>query len=131
MQEFFRSVLPEEGVYVLATKLNKGFKHQTFDTLDQFYSGIETAKKFPKDLYFATGTLKEHFVWEDVVDKKTKEKKRKKTYRKHKNIRSLRCLFLDIDCGESKATEGKGYATQIRFFQDDLNGSLSCLIKQS
>ena len=112
MQDFFDAVLPKEGVYCLATQNpNKSFRAYTYTDKVDLQAGISTLKTQKKDLYFNLSTLVEHNVEVPKV-RPDGTKYLKKSQRVHINTKSLKCFFLDIDCGEDKAKEKKGYATQ-------------------
>jgi len=83
-KQFLSTVLGGEGYYCVAGKKNEGSMNQKFhDSLD---SAAETARNFDEeghDVYFGVASF---------VDKN----------RKAGNVRDLKCLFLDIDCGTDK-----------------------------
>jgi hypothetical protein len=88
-KQFLSTVLGTEGYYCVA-----GFKDGK--VIQKFYSSLdavaETAVNFDlegRDAYFALSTFVED------------------TNRKAANVRQIKALFLDIDCGE-----GKPYQTQ-------------------
>ena len=92
-QEFFEVALPSDGYYCAV-----GIKDNI--TSHKFTSGIagllEATQEFNSsghDTYFACHTFS--------------EKRRLQEYAKQ-----VRSFYLDIDCGEQKAKDGKGYATK-------------------
>jgi hypothetical protein len=88
-KEFLTTVLSDEGYYCVAGIKNGKIKTKFYTSLD---AAIETANNFDlekHDAYFALGSF---------VDG---------TNRKAENVRDLKALFLDLDCGE-----GKPYKTQ-------------------
>ena len=90
-KQFLSTVLSEEGFYhVAGIAKNKPIKEKFYDSLD---AAIETANNFNeegRDSYFALG------VFLDATKGRTAQ-----------NVRGLKALFLDLDCGE-----GKPYSTQ-------------------
>jgi len=90
-KQFLSTVLSDEGYYhVAGIAKNKPIKEKFYDSLD---AAIETANNFNeegRDSYFALG------VFLDATKGRTAQ-----------NVRGLKALFLDLDCGE-----GKPYSTQ-------------------
>lgn len=93
--EFLTAVLPVSGVYC-AVELNNSVspakpKHVFKDSITGMLDATYTWKH---DIYFALASFKE------------------KNSRKKPNVLALRSLFLDLDCGQDKAKDGKGYLTK-------------------
>ena len=90
-KQFLSTVLSDEGFYhVAGIAKNKPIKEKFYDSLD---AAIETANNFDeegRDSYFALG------VFLDANEGRTAQ-----------NVRGLKALFLDLDCGK-----GKPYSTQ-------------------
>jgi hypothetical protein len=100
--EFLRAILPDSGVYYLALfKPEHRFPaHVSFTSLEKMAAAIERFDRDPNlAVYHACASYKEPFI---LVDGKKK-------YRKQENWGRAKALWIDVDCGESKAAEGKGY----------------------
>jgi hypothetical protein len=90
--EFLAAVLPSTGIYcaveldnrVSPAKPRHAYKNSVPDMLDATYT-------WKHDIYFALATFKAN------------------GNRKKPNVLALRSLFLDLDCGQDKAENGKGY----------------------
>lgn len=104
--EFFQAVLPAEGTYFLAL-----FKpgrpapaHKAFNSLESMASAVAQLEKADPSLsiYHACASYNQPFI--QVEDKKK--------YRVKENWNKAKSFWCDIDCGEDKASEGKGYATK-------------------
>lgn len=108
-QEFLRLVLPEQGNYYLAL-FKKGHDapaHLTFSDIDVMVEKAEEIAARPDyQVYHACSSYKTPWV-EVEVDGTTKKK-----YRIKDNWSHARSFWVDIDCGQSKADEGKGYLTK-------------------
>lgn len=88
-KQFLSTVLGDEGYYCVIGIKNKKTIHKFYDSLDAV---VETAVNFDSegfDTYFALGTFVEA------------------TRRKADNVKQIKALFLDLDCGK-----GKPYVTQ-------------------
>jgi hypothetical protein len=100
--EFLQTILPEDGVHYLAL-FKKGHKfpsHIAFVSLEKMAAAIAKFDTKPEyAVYHACASYKENFFYEG-------EKKR---YRKQPNWNRAKSLWIDVDCGEVKAAEGKGY----------------------
>lgn len=104
--EFFQAVLPAEGTYFLAL-----FKpgspapaHKAFSSLETLAEAVQQIEKANPSwsVYHACASYNQPFVEVD----------RKKKYRVKDNWNKVKSFWADIDCGEDKASEGKGYATK-------------------
>lgn len=96
--EFLAAVLPPEGAYCAAGARNKRLHHRYAATLEELSTHADDMVREGYDVYFACSSFK------------TKE-------RSQDNVLAARSFWLDIDCGESKATPDKhgrigGYKTQ-------------------
>ena len=107
--EFLRAVLPEDGVYYTAI-FKPGFHapaHKPFRSLESMAEAIVKMDAGDWTVYHACGSYNEECV--EGVDKHGKPKKQ---YRVESNWSKAKAFWADLDCGESKAVEGKGYATK-------------------
>lgn len=107
MQEtlsFLKKILPKDGIHYVAI-FKPGFvapAHKVFASLEDMASAIEKLDAGEWTVYHACGSYKEEFV----------EVNGKKKYRVKENWSHAKAFWVDIDCGEDKAAEGKGYATK-------------------
>ena len=95
-REFLRWVLPTEGVYV-ALQYNltsSGVRQTYFDSVDDLAEATEYYDSMGQDVYFAMSNF------------------RKKETRKGEDAKHIKSFFLDLDVGEDKVAERKGFATQ-------------------
>ena len=95
-REFLRWVLPTEGVYV-ALQYNltsSGVRQTYFDSVDDLAEAAEYYNSMGQDVYFAMSNF------------------RKKETRKGEDAKHIKSFFLDLDVGEDKVAERKGFATQ-------------------
>lgn len=100
--KFFKSILPDEGDYCVASISDKGVITQTFvGTVEHIADQADLLSGKGKDAYFALSAFNDP------------------SSRSAANVREIRTLFLDIDVGEDKAIKGEGYPT--------LNDALSAL----
>lgn len=104
--EFFKAILPAEGVYFLAI-FKPGTKapaHKAFTSLEDMAQAVaDIEQKNPTwTTYHACASYQEKFVEVDG----------KKKYRVSQNWDKAKAFWCDIDCGQDKADEGKGYATK-------------------
>jgi hypothetical protein len=102
--EFFQTVLPEDGIkYLVAIDPDSGRpKHVAFETLEQMAQAIDKLDQGQAQIYHACASYLEKSVQLDG----------KKKWRVPTNHNKAKAFWLDIDCGEDKAAEGKGYATK-------------------
>lgn len=112
--EFFQATLPAEGVYYLAL-FKPGYNapsHKAFDSLEKLADAVAVIEQSHPDwsIYHACASYKEPFV-EVEVKGETKKK-----YRISQNWDKAKAFWADIDCGEDKAAEGKGYADKKEAF---------------
>lgn len=95
-REFLQWVLPAEGVYV-ALQYNltsSGVRQTYFDSVDDLAEATEYYDSMGQDVYFAMSNF------------------RKKETRKGEDAKHIKSFFLDLDVGEDKVAERKGFATQ-------------------
>lgn len=108
--EFLRLILPEEGVYFLA--LFKGAKgtppaHVAYHSLEDLTAGVAHHSANPQvSVYHACAAYQQPFI-EMQVDGVSKKRRRIR-----ENWLRAKAFWIDVDCGEAKATEGKGYPKQ-------------------
>jgi hypothetical protein len=106
--EFLRAILPEDGVYYTAI-FKPGFHapaHKAFHNLSAMADAIVKMDAGDWTVYHACASYKEEFV--EVQVKGALKKK----YRIDQNWNKAKCFWADLDCGETKAAEGKGYLTK-------------------
>lgn len=99
--EFLRAILPEDGVYYAAI-FKPGFHapaHKAFTSLETMADAIVKMDAGDWTVYHACGSYKQEFV----------EVAGKKKYRIDTNWDRAKAFWVDLDCGEDKAAEGKGY----------------------
>ncbi len=101
--EFLKAVLPPEGVYIIAVQSGKGFKHQGFDTLEEAADMALRCDQSGFTAYHACAAYKQ---------KPYRSENGKYIARTQENWRCAKAFWCDIDCGATKAEEGKGYPTQ-------------------
>jgi hypothetical protein len=97
--EFLKLILPAEGTHYLVAVRNGGMTHMPYSSLEKMAEGIEHANRNNLTVYHACAAYTEHSIVEDD----------KKKYRVPKNWKAAKALWVDIDCGEEKALQGKGY----------------------
>lgn len=93
--QFLRAVLPSVPRYVSAVQRKGGGMIQTFhETVESLAHHQVTVDEAGKTVYFALGAF-------GPADN-----------REQANVHALKSLWMDVDVGEDKAAQGKGYATQ-------------------
>ena len=103
--EFLQTILPEEGWKFLALGRpdHTGLAHKAYESLELMASAIESYDRQPKlTVYHACAAYKAA----NFEDPKTGKVK----YRGEPNWFKAKSFWADIDCGPTKAAEGKGYA---------------------
>jgi hypothetical protein len=105
MRDFFLSILPDTGVYFIATpsKNGGGFSHYPCETLDEVVAKSIELDTQKQQTYFACASFKQA----SYVNEEGKTR-----YRTAENVGWAKSFWLDIDCGEDKTTKGTGYRTQ-------------------
>ena len=97
MQEFLRAVLAGEGQYCIVG-LKKGDPRPAIQSftpnLQDTKTAIDAFVAERRDVYFALATFKDPNVPKP---------------REQANVHLVKSLWVDLDCGETKAKEGKGY----------------------
>jgi len=95
LKQFYEKALPKQGVYCVSgiEQESKKITNRFAETLDDVFKQIEKIKKQGLNTYVALGSF-------DGFS------------RKADNALFYRSFFIDLDCGEDKAAEGKGYANK-------------------
>ncbi|MGN1208799.1 MAG: hypothetical protein ACI4SV_00750, partial [Duodenibacillus sp.] len=101
--DFFRAILPPEGVYLIATPYKEYFKHQGFESIEEAAAFAMRCDAKGITTYHACAAYKR---------KPYKDENGKLVTRKSINWLSAKAFWCDIDCGQDKADAGKGYRTQ-------------------
>ena len=107
--EFLQTILPEEGWKFLALGRpeHSGLAHKAYESLEKMAEAIDSYDRQPTlTVYHACAAYKEASYEVEV------QGKMKRKYRGEPNWFKAKSFWVDIDCGESKAAEGKGYATK-------------------
>lgn len=103
-REFLNAVLPAGGVYIVAVRDGDRFRHKGFYTIKEAADFCRLADSRGAETYHACAAYKEKPHRDPVTDKYI--------CRKQENWRAAKAFWCDIDCGATKAAEGKGYPTQ-------------------
>jgi hypothetical protein len=98
-EEFLRRILPESGVFQAFTIRQGGAKNHAFTSHSELAEFLRDKSERDDAVYHACAAY---------IDGSN---------RKAHNTKSMKALWLDLDCGEEKARDGKGYRTQ----EDALN----------
>jgi hypothetical protein len=102
--EFLQAILPEHGTHYLALIKNGRTAHIAFSSLERMAAKIvEIDAKAEYAVYHACASYKEPSY----------EEGGKKRYRKQPNWNRAKALWIDVDCGEAKVAEGKGYIDKL------------------
>lgn len=99
--QFYKSVLPSQGIYCVTSIGKAGFARNLFaESLDDLLATIETASQGDNNVYFALSSFKGHS-------------------RKADNAQATRSFFVDLDVGEGKGYESKdaAYASLLEFVE--------------
>jgi hypothetical protein len=106
LKQFLTRRLPQAPGYFAATKFagagRRGMTHYYCSDIDQLAERLLQLDKGSCDVYFGVAGYRQESV---TVRRETR-------HRCQENVYSMKTLFLDIDVGDKKAAEGKGYATQ-------------------
>lgn len=105
-QDFLERILPHQGVYFIAYQPTKGgaMRHFACTSKEELARKILEFDKTSYAVYHACASYKKA----RVVDADGN----KKSYRVTENRDRIRSFWMDLDVGEEKAKDGKGYATQ-------------------
>lgn len=119
--KFLKTILPPSGIYYLVTireytnragELKTKTDHHPFEHLAAMADAIEYYDTNPKPgqlgVYHACAAYKQ----ESIHAGEWPNGDPKLSYRVPENHGSAKALWVDLDCGEDKAAEGKGYATK-------------------
>lgn len=110
--EFFKATLPSVGVYylVLFRQGNPLPQHVAYTTLEDMAAGVDKiAANTHYQVYHACASYKAPYY--EAPDPKDPTKIKKK-FRGVPNQSHARAFWVDLDCGQAKYDEGKGYLTQ-------------------
>lgn len=101
--EFFKALYPEDGVkYLALINANGKVAHKAFTDLEAMAQAVAKYDAENLQVYHACATYKEAYV----------EVEGKRKYRIPQNQYKAKAFWLDIDCGQEKFDEGKGYLTK-------------------
>jgi len=92
-RDFLGKIIPDAGVYVVL-----GLDHQTRDRRQSFYTDFDEMVR-----EIAKVACKGLDAYHGCASFKTDQS------RTAANARAMKALFVDLDCGEAKARDGKGY----------------------
>ena len=101
--EFFKAILPSDSVYIIAAHTEKGFRHKGFTSIEEAAAFAHKCDASGVPTYHACAAYKELPY---------RDENGKLVARTSTNWKCAKAFWQDIDCGETKAAEGKGYATQ-------------------
>lgn len=111
--EFLQTILPESGTkYLVLFPAGKDYKiHKPYASLEAMAAAMSEFNRDPQyvGVYHACGAYKQPFV---ELEEKNAWGKPKRQYRKPNNWANAKAFWLDLDCGQTKFDEGKGYLTQ-------------------
>lgn len=102
--EFLKTVLPPEGVYIIAVQTGRGFKHKGFSTVEEAAQCALACDRAGMATYHACASY---------LQAPYKDESGKFVARTRINWRAAKAFWCDVDCGPDKAAQGKGYATQL------------------
>ena len=106
-QEFLERILPRQGVYYAAYFRKADDKwpyHRACSSIQELASSLLDLDRQCYAVFHACASFKQA----SIVGPNGK----KKPYRVAKNCHSVRAFWIDLDVGEKKSKEGKGYASQ-------------------
>lgn len=111
-KDFLSAIVPTDGVLFAATtesfekdgKSISYFVHEACANPSELSLACKVISSEQKQSYFAMASFKEASYVEESTGK-TKQ-------RTQKNVKFLRSMWIDIDCGEKKAASGEGYIDQ-------------------
>ncbi|MBT8002174.1 MAG: hypothetical protein HN578_04560 [Rhodospirillales bacterium] len=102
MKSFLSAILPDQGVYFIATKSFGGFAHHPCHTIGEMVLKSREIDGQGADAFFACASyLRESYIDGDGLTH----------YRTGENAGWVKSFWLDIDCGADKAAKATGYAT--------------------
>lgn len=107
---FFDAVLPDGGIFFIATPREQGgFYHYPCESHAGMELKAEQLEEEGLTVYFATASFRERFIM--VMNKKTQTERRR--YRTKENVENVRAFWLDLDVGSAKAGQMAKYPSQI------------------
>lgn len=92
-----------DGFHFIAEPGPQGWKHHPVTAIAGAVDKALEISGAGRNAYFACS----EFIQESYIDQDGKQR-----YRTAENAKGTRSFWLDIDCGEAKASSGKGYATK-------------------
>ncbi|HLX28947.1 MAG TPA: DUF3987 domain-containing protein [Casimicrobiaceae bacterium] len=101
---FLETVLPRDGVYFVAVRdpHRKGMRHIACEKTDEMVAIAMQADAKHDDVYFACASYREKAYIDAAGETRQ---------RTQENVKTVRDFWVDIDCGEQKAKNRRGYAT--------------------
>jgi len=102
MNNFLYSVLPDTGIYQVASTHGSRFTHYPCSSIAEMTRVIKKIDAKKQNVYFACASY---------YQKSYKDSAGKVHYRTNENAGWAKSFWIDIDCGADKALSGKGYAT--------------------
>lgn len=104
-KQFLEHILPRQGVY-MAVGINSAGRlaHIGCATIDEMVAKLKWLEANGCSTYHACASYNQSPYFD--------ENRGRRVCRVKENWCNARALWVDIDCGETKAAEGKGYATQ-------------------
>ena len=105
-QEFLERILPRQGVYFAVYKQGPSsrWEHRPFSNVQELATAVQQLNKNCYAVYHACSSFKQAKII-SADGKKTQ-------YRTVDNCAFARSFWLDLDVGDSKAKDGKGYTSQ-------------------
>lgn len=119
--QFLKTILPSEGVHYLVTireytgrdgVQRTKTEHVPFEYLSAMAEAIEQADENPKPGQLGVYHACASYLKDEVDGGVWPNGEPKPAYRVPENHNRAKAIWIDIDCGEDKAAEGKGYATK-------------------
>lgn len=106
---FLRAILPEEGYKFVALGRagREGLAHKAYESLELMAQAIDSYDQQEGLTVYHACCAYKAANFEVIVDGKTKTK-----FRGEANWDKAKSFWCDIDCGEDKAADNKGYATK-------------------
>lgn len=105
MKNFLEKILPRQGVYMAVGMNARGqMAHIGCETIDKL---VDTITRFEKNGYTAF-----HACSSYLQGPYNDPERGRKVCRVRENWAYARSFWIDVDCGEAKAAEGKGYKTK-------------------
>lgn len=113
-QEFLRHILPSGGPhYIVYTVNGDARSNHVVSSIHELCERIKWLQKRGQQVWHACASYASEGIptgeWRVGQNGESYEKKRR---RSQDNVAKVKAFWIDIDCGESKAASGKGYATQ-------------------